>query len=162
MKINIRLPKKIQSLEEVLSNTSLVQNKTPKILIVDENNWNRKSITLALNGMGYQTYEAELASEGLKLLAQDSLDLVLIALLTPDLTLLEFTEAAQQIAPNTSILFLSNSTSTWMTGIRNRNLIPIVSSSDLDDLIQRIENQIKQDRVRKTRTIRQKIFDMID
>jgi DNA-binding NtrC family response regulator len=150
MKIKIPLLNSRKELETSLSDIS-VQRRKGNILIVDENPLTRKPVKVALSSLNYETREAETALQALKAIEVAPTELILIALLTPDLSLTEFTERIQYRYPEITIFFLSSSLSTWMKSVRNRNLIPIVSSHDLADLTKKVEEQFEQNCMRKKR-----------
>jgi DNA-binding NtrC family response regulator len=128
-----------------LSN-QLTDSSKDKLLIIDEDTKSRKSLSLALQDFGYAIHETDRAREGLKVLQRTRIDLVLIAILTSDMILSEFTECVQLIAPKVGIIFTSHSTSNWMNNVQSQRLIPVLKSRDLLKLTEEIQKKISLSR----------------
>jgi len=123
-------------------NAHVINPSKERLLIIDEDAENRDALASGLQELGYSTFETDRAREGLRILQGVPIDLVLIAILTSDMVLSEFTECVQLITPKAAVIFTSNSTSNWMDNYPSQRLIPVLKSRDLLKLTQEIQKKM--------------------
>lgn len=87
----------------------MTENTQQTILIVDDNDSDRKLMSLTLMGEGYRTLEAINGTDGLKIFEANlnEINLVLTDILMPGMDGIEFVQHIRQLAPSIKVIFIS-------------------------------------------------------
>jgi DNA-binding response OmpR family regulator len=90
-----------------IANAPLLDSLIPHILVVDDEPAMRESLREILELEGFQVAQAESGEIALEILAQSTIDLMLLDLKMKGLDGLQTTEAAKRISPDTVIIMLT-------------------------------------------------------
>ena len=74
--------------------------KNMKILLIDDDEWIRDSLSLFFEGEGCNLKALESAGEGLKILKNENYDIIIVDYRLPDMDGLEFFKRIQESHPN--------------------------------------------------------------
>jgi DNA-binding NtrC family response regulator len=74
--------------------------KNMKILLIDDDEWIRDSLSLFFEGEGCNLKALETAKEGLKILKNENYDIIIVDYRLPDIDGLEFFKRIQESHPN--------------------------------------------------------------
>jgi two-component system, response regulator, stage 0 sporulation protein F len=126
--------------------------KDKKILLVDDDEWIRDSLTLYFGTEGCHMMAVETAEEGMELLKQQSYDIILIDYKLPGMDGLTFSKKIQKIYPDTKkILITAYKTKEVVSEARQIGIQDLIDKpftidtieDSLSRLIQRNEKQIQ-------------------
>ena len=81
--------------------------RSPHILIVDDDTHIRRAISIALKEEGYLPTEAKSGEEGINLIRESAFDLVIIDLRLPDMDGLEFLKICKHNSPDCMAILLT-------------------------------------------------------
>jgi two-component system, response regulator, stage 0 sporulation protein F len=101
--------------------------KDKKILLVDDNEWIRNSLTLYFDTEGCHMMAVETAEEGIELLTQQVYDIILIDYKLPGIDGLTFSKKIQEICPDAIKILI--------TAYKNKNVVSEASGAGIQDLI---------------------------
>ena len=101
--------------------------KDKKILLVDDDEWIRDSLTLYFSTEGCHMLAVETAEEGMELLKQQNYDIILIDYKLPGIDGLTFSKKIQEIRPDAIKILI--------TAYKNKELVSEAVSAGIQDLI---------------------------
>jgi len=101
--------------------------KDKKILLVDDDEWIRDSLTLYFSTEGCYMLAVETAEEGMKLLTQQNYDIILIDYKLPGIDGLTFSRKIQEICPDAIKILI--------TAYKNKKVVSEAVSAGIQDLI---------------------------
>ena len=101
--------------------------KDKKILLVDDNEWIRDSLTLYFGTEGCHILAVETAEEGLELLKQEDWDIILTDYKLPGIDGLTFSKKIQEIRPDAIKILI--------TAYKSKEVVPEARSAGIQDLI---------------------------
>jgi DNA-binding NtrC family response regulator len=101
--------------------------KAKKILLVDDDEWIRDSLTVYFGTEGCHMMAVETAEEGMELLTQQVYDIILIDYKLPGIDGLTFSKKIQEICPDAIKILI--------TAYKNKNVISEAVSAGIQDLI---------------------------
>ncbi len=116
--------------------------KDKKILLVDDDEWIRDSLTLYFDSEGCNMMAVETAEEGMELLTQQNYDIILIDYKLPGIDGLTFSRKIQEICPDAIKILI--------TAYKNKEVVSEARSAGIQDLIDKpftiktIENSISR------------------
>jgi DNA-binding NtrC family response regulator len=116
--------------------------KDKKILLVDDDEWIRDSLTVYFDTEGCHILAVETAEEGLKLLKQEDWDIILTDYKLPGIDGLTFSKKIQEIRPDAIRILI--------TAYKSKEVVSEARSAGIQDLIDKpftiktIENSISQ------------------
>ena len=116
--------------------------KDKKILLVDDNEWIRDSLTLYFGTEGCHILAVETAEEGLELLKQEDWDIILTDYKLPGIDGLTFSKKTQEIRPDAIKILI--------TAYKSKEVVSEARSAGIQDLIDKpftiktIENSISR------------------
>jgi DNA-binding NtrC family response regulator len=126
--------------------------KDKKILLVDDDEWIRDSLTLYFDTEGCHIIAVETAEEGMELLKQQGYDIILIDYKLPGMDGLTFSKKIQEMCPDTiKILITAYKTKEVVSEARQIGIQDLIDKpftihtieDSLSRLIQRNEKQIQ-------------------
>lgn len=101
--------------------------KDKKILLVDNDEWIRDSLTGYFDAEGCHILAVETAEEGMELLTQQNYDIILIDYKLPGIDGLTFSKKIQEICPDTIKILI--------TAYKNKKVVSEAASAGIQDLI---------------------------
>jgi DNA-binding NtrC family response regulator len=101
--------------------------KNKKILLVDDDEWIRDSLTLYFDTEGCQVVAVETAEEGMELLKQQDYDIILLDYKLPGIDGLTFSRKIQEIRPDAIKILI--------TAYKNKKVVSEAMNSGIQDLI---------------------------
>ncbi len=101
--------------------------KDKKILLVDDDEWIRDSLTLYFDSEGCNMMAVETAEEGMELLTQQNYDIILIDYKLPGIDGLTFSRKIQEICPDAIKILI--------TAYKNKKVVSEAVSAGIQDLI---------------------------
>ena len=101
--------------------------KNKKILLVDDDEWIRDSLTLYFDTEGCQMIAVETAEEGMELLKQQDYDIILLDYKLPGIDGLTFSREIQEICPDAIKILI--------TAYKNRKVVSEALNVGIQDLI---------------------------
>ena len=101
--------------------------KGKKILLVEDDEWIRDSLTLYFDTEGCQIVAVETAEEGLELLKQQDYDIILLDYKLPGMDGLTFSRKIQKIRPNAIKILI--------TAYKNKKVVSEAVNVGIQDLI---------------------------
>ena len=101
--------------------------KDKKILLVDDNEWIRDSLTLYFGTEGCHILAVETAEEGLELLKQEDWDIILTDYKLPGIDGLTFSKKIQEIRPDAIKILI--------TAYKSKEVVSEAASAGIQDLI---------------------------
>ena len=116
--------------------------KNKKILLVDDDEWIRDSLTVYFDTEGCHILAVETAEEGLKLLKQEDWDIILTDYKLPGIDGLTFSKKTQEIRPDAIKILI--------TAYKSKEVVSEARSAGIQDLIDKpftiktIENSISR------------------
>ena len=116
--------------------------KDKKILLVDDNEWIRDSLTLYFGTEGCHILAVETAEEGLELLKQEDWDIILTDYKLPGIDGLTFSKKIKEIRPDAIRILI--------TAYKSKEVVSEARSAGIQDLIDKpftiktIENSISR------------------
>ena len=116
--------------------------KDKKILLVDDDEWIRDSLTVYFGSEGCHILAVETAEEGLELLKQEDWDIILTDYKLPGISGLTFSKKTQEIRPDAIKILI--------TAYKSKEVVSEARSAGIQDLIDKpftiktIENSISR------------------
>ena len=101
--------------------------KNKKILLVDDDEWIRDSLTLYFDTEGCQMVAVETAEEGIELLKQQDYDIILLDYKLPGIDGLTFSRKIQEIRPDAIKILI--------TAYKNKKVVSEAMNVGIQDLI---------------------------
>lgn len=101
--------------------------KNKKILLVDDDEWIRDSLTLYFDTEGCQMIAVETAEEGMELLKQQGYDIILLDYKLPGIDGLTFSREIQEICPDAIKILI--------TAYKNKKVVSEAMNVGIQDLI---------------------------
>lgn len=101
--------------------------KNMKILLVDDDEWIRDSLTLYFDTEGCQMIAVETAEEGMELLKQQGYDIILLDYKLPGIDGLTFSREIQEICPDAIKILI--------TAYKNKKIVSEAVNVGIQDLI---------------------------
>jgi DNA-binding NtrC family response regulator len=101
--------------------------KNRKILLVDDDEWIRDSLTLYFDTEGCQMIAVETAEEGMELLKQQDYDIILLDYKLPGIDGLTFSRKIQEIRPDAIKILI--------TAYKNKKIVSEAVNVGIQDLI---------------------------
>jgi len=101
--------------------------KDKKILLVDDDEWIRDSLTLYFDSEGCNMMAVETAEEGMELLTQQHYDIILIDFKLPGIDGLTFSKKIQEIRPDAIKILI--------TAYKNKEIVSEAVSAGIQDFI---------------------------
>jgi DNA-binding NtrC family response regulator len=101
--------------------------KNKKILLVDDDEWIRDSLTLYFDTEGCQMIAVETAEEGMELLKQQDYDIILLDYKLPGIDGLTFSREIQEICPDAIKILI--------TAYKNKKIVSEAVNVGIQDLI---------------------------
>jgi len=101
--------------------------KDKKILLVDDDEWIRDSLTLYFSTEGCHMLAVETAEEGMELLTQQNYDIILIDYKLPGIDGLTFSKKIQEICPDAKKILI--------TAYKNKEIVSEAMSTGIQDFI---------------------------
>jgi DNA-binding NtrC family response regulator len=101
--------------------------KNKKILLVDDDEWIRDSLTLYFHTEGCQMIAVETAEEGMELLKQQDYDIILLDYKLPGIDGLTFSREIQEICPDAIKILI--------TAYKNKKIVSEAVNVGIQDLI---------------------------
>lgn len=101
--------------------------KNKKILLVDDDEWIRDSLTLYFDTEGCQMIAVETAEEGMELLKQQDYDIILLDYKLPGIDGLTFSREIQEICPDAIKILI--------TAYKNKKVVSEAMNVGIQDLI---------------------------
>lgn len=101
--------------------------KDKKILLVDDDEWIRDSLTLYFSTEGCHMMAVETAEEGMELLIKQNYDIILIDYKLPGIDGLTFSKKIQEIRPDAIKILI--------TAYKNKKVVSEAASAGIQDLI---------------------------
>jgi len=101
--------------------------KNKKILLVDDDEWIRDSLTLYFDTEGCQMIAVETAEEGMELLKQQDYDIILLDYKLPGIDGLTFSREIQEICPDAIKILI--------TAYKNKKVVSEAANVGIQDLI---------------------------
>ena len=101
--------------------------KNKKILLVDDDEWIRDSLTLYFDTEGCQMIAVETAEEGMELLKQQDYDIILLDYKLPGIDGLTFSREIQDIRPDAIKILI--------TAYKNKKVVSEAANVGIQDLI---------------------------
>jgi len=101
--------------------------KNKKILLVDDDEWIRDSLTLYFDTEGCQMIAVETAEEGMELLKQQDYDIILLDYKLPGIDGLTFSREIQEICPDAIKILI--------TAYKNKKVVSEAVNVGIQDLI---------------------------
>jgi len=101
--------------------------KDKKILLVDDDEWIRDSLTLYFDSEGCNMVAVETAEEGMELLTQQHYDIILIDFKLPGIDGLTFSKKIQEIRPDAIKILI--------TAYKNKEIVSEAVSAGIQDFI---------------------------
>jgi DNA-binding NtrC family response regulator len=101
--------------------------KNKKILLVDDDEWIRDSLTLYFDTEGCQIVAVETAEEGMELLKQQDYDIILLDYKLPGIDGLTFSRKIQEIRPDAIKILI--------TAYKNKKVVSEAMNAGIQDLI---------------------------
>ena len=101
--------------------------KNKKILLVDDDEWIRDSLTLYFDTEGCQMIAVETAEEGMELLKQQDYDIILLDYKLPGIDGLTFSRKIQEIRPDAIKILI--------TAYKNKKVVSEAMNVGIQDLI---------------------------
>ena len=101
--------------------------KNKKILLVDDDEWIRDSLTLYFDTEGCQIVAVETAEEGVELLKQQDYDIILLDYKLPGIDGLTFSRKIQEIRPDAIKILI--------TAYKNKKVVSEAMNVGIQDLI---------------------------
>ena len=101
--------------------------KNKKILLVDDDEWIRDSLTLYFDTEGCQMIAVETAEEGMELLKQQDYDIILLDYKLPGIDGLTFSREIQDIRPDAIKILI--------TAYKNKKIVSEAVNVGIQDLI---------------------------
>ena len=101
--------------------------KDKKILLVDDDEWIRDSLTLYFSTEGCHMLAVETAEEGMELLTQQNYDIILIDYKLPGIDGLTFSKKIQEIRPDAIKILI--------TAYKSKEVVSEARSAGIQDLI---------------------------
>ena len=101
--------------------------KNKKILLVDDDEWIRDSLTVYFDTEGCHILAVETAEEGLKLLKQEDWDIILTDYKLPGIDGLTFSKKIQEIRPDAIRILI--------TAYKSKEVVSEARSAGIQDLI---------------------------
>ena len=101
--------------------------KNKKILLVDDDEWIRDSLTLYFDTEGCQIVAVETAEEGVELLKQQDYDIILLDYKLPGIDGLTFSRKIQEIRPDAIKILI--------TAYKNKKVVSEAMNAGIQDLI---------------------------
>ena len=101
--------------------------KNKKILLVDDDEWIRDSLTLYFDTEGCQMIAVETAEEGMELLKQQGYDIILLDYKLPGIDGLTFSRKIQEICPDAIKILI--------TAYKNKKVVSEAMNAGIQDLI---------------------------
>ena len=101
--------------------------KNKKILLVDDDEWIRDSLTLYFDTEGCQMIAVETAEEGMELLKQQDYDIILLDYKLPGIDGLTFSREIQDIRPDAIKILI--------TAYKNKKVVSEAMNAGIQDLI---------------------------
>ncbi len=101
--------------------------KDKKMLLVDDDEWIRDSLTLYFSTEGCHMLAVETAEEGMDLLKQESYDIILIDYKLPGMDGLEFSKKIQEIHPDAIKILI--------TAYKSKEVVSEAKSAGIQDFI---------------------------
>ena len=101
--------------------------KNKKILLVDDDEWIRDSLTLYFDTEGCQMIAVETAEEGMELLKQQGYDIILLDYKLPGIDGLTFSRKIQEIRPDAIKILI--------TAYKNKKIVSEAVNVGIQDLI---------------------------
>jgi DNA-binding NtrC family response regulator len=101
--------------------------KNKKILLVDDDEWIRDSLTLYFDTEGCQMIAVETAEEGMELLKQQDYDIILLDYKLPGIDGLTFSRKIQEIRPDAIKILI--------TAYKNKKIVSEAVNVGIQDLI---------------------------
>jgi len=101
--------------------------KDKKILLVDDDEWIRDSLTLYFSTEGCHMLAVETAEEGMELLTQQNYDIILIDYKLPGIDGLTFSKKIQEICPDAKKILI--------TAYKNKEVVSEAMSTGIQDFI---------------------------
>ena len=101
--------------------------KNKKILLVDDDEWIRDSLTLYFDTEGCQMIAVETAEEGIELLKQQDYDIILLDYKLPGIDGLTFSREIQEICPDAIKILI--------TAYKNKKIVSEAVNVGIQDLI---------------------------
>ena len=101
--------------------------KNKKILLVDDDEWIRDSLTLYFDTEGCQMIAVETAEEGMELLKQQGYDIILLDYKLPGIDGLTFSREIQEICPDAIKILI--------TAYKNKKIVSEAVNVGIQDLI---------------------------
>ena len=101
--------------------------KNKKILLVDDDEWIRDSLTLYFDTEGCQMVAVETAEEGIELLKQQDYDIILLDYKLPGIDGLTFSRKIQEIRPDAIKILI--------TAYKNKKVVSEAMNAGIQDLI---------------------------
>jgi DNA-binding NtrC family response regulator len=101
--------------------------KNKKILLVDDDEWIRDSLTLYFDTEGCQIVAVETAEEGMELLKQQDYDIILLDYKLPGTDGLTFSRKIQEIRPDAIKILI--------TAYKNKKVVSEAMNAGIQDLI---------------------------
>jgi two-component system, cell cycle sensor histidine kinase and response regulator CckA len=118
---------------------------TETILVVDDQEADRKLITLSLSELGYSTIEASGGKEALEIFQKNpKIDLILTDILMPEMDGVELVERIRNIAPKMKILFISGYEQRYAQKLSGQRVDVVSKTYNLQGLAQKVRLVLDQ------------------
>jgi len=130
------------------------------ILIVDDEQEIRDSLSEVLTDEGYLTYTAENGAVALEMMKDLHYDIIISDIKMPELDGVTLLQKVKELAPDTFVILVTSygSTETAINAMRLGAIDYILKPIDFDELIMRIKNvDLHKDLLREVRFLRQEI-----
>ena len=130
------------------------------ILIVDDEQEIRDSLSEVLTDEGYLTYSAENGQVALEMMEEQHFDIVISDIKMPELDGVTLLQKIKELAPDTFVILITSygSTETAIDAMRHGAIDYILKPIDFDELILRIKNiDLHKDLMREVRFLREEI-----
>jgi DNA-binding NtrC family response regulator len=130
------------------------------VMIVDDEQEIRDSLSEVLADEGYLTYKAENGAVALEMLNEQHYDIIISDIKMPELDGVTLLQKVKEQAPDTFVILITSygSTETAIDAMRHGAIDYILKPIDFDELILRIKNiDMHKDLMREVRFLRQEI-----
>lgn len=124
-------------------------NKKEMVLIVDDNDGDRKLMSLALTQDGYRVMEARDGKEALQIFKDylGKIDLILTDILMPEMDGVELIQCIRKLVPRLPVIFISSYKRKWEEMMDdNRGTAFIEKSYDLSSLLSKVHEVLDKNK----------------
>lgn len=134
-----------------------MEQRKPKILIIDDEPLMRISIADALNEEGYQIFDTDSGREGLRLVQNERYDIVITDLMLPEVDGIRILKTCKQFSPQTQVILITayGSVASATEAMKQGAYDYLTKPFSMDDLILMIRRLlISSTRLPKPKTIK--------